>query len=62
MALAGRALDIPNVTGASALSIFMLCERLEHLVLTLLMLMLGFEYLVAGILDLWRRGVELEGA
>jgi len=47
MALARRALDIPKVTGACALFIRALCKCLEHLVLTLLMLMLGFEYPVA---------------
>jgi len=33
MALNRKALDIPRVTGRRALSMRMLCERLEHLVL-----------------------------
>jgi len=47
MALNRRALDMPKVSGGRVPLIHTLCERLERLVLTILMLMLGFEYLVA---------------
>jgi len=47
MASNRKALDTPKVTGGRTLFIRMLCERLERPVLTLLMLMPGFEHLVA---------------